>query len=164
MPLPKYQTWFYSFIVTYCGLSVLQAILNYSSFFLGCAVPGINASYGASAVLIYGANESPLAQPYALILCHFLSALSGVCITKLFSLMPNEAQFHFLCWLAASLSSAVTIMLMQVTETTHPRQVRQLCSQPRVTDTVWEMSWYYLPIVVLSSTWILAVAPVVNYI
>lgn len=75
---------------------------------------------GASAVLVYGAIESPLAQPRALLGGHFIASLIGVCITKLFSLVHNEQRFDELRWLAGSLSTATAIVVMQITETTHP--------------------------------------------
>lgn len=46
---------------------------------------------GASAVLCYEAIEAPLAQPRALIGGHFISALVGICITKLFGLLPSNS-------------------------------------------------------------------------
>ncbi|KJK68682.1 HPP family protein [Aspergillus parasiticus SU-1] len=162
-PLHKYLVHLWSFIGAFCGLCVVQAIFNYSQYFIGRGVPGLIASYGASAVLVYGAMESPLAQPRALIFGHFLSALVGLCITKLFSLMPSEEKFNSLRWLAASLSSAVAIVVMQITETTHP-PAGATALLPATDDAVWAMSWYYLPVVLLSSTMILAVALIINNI
>ncbi|KAE8340604.1 hypothetical protein BDV24DRAFT_133510 [Aspergillus arachidicola] len=162
-PPHKYLVYLWSFIGAFCGLCVVQAIFNYSQYFIGRGVPGLIASYGASAVLVYGAMESPLAQPRALIFGHFLSALVGLCITKLFSLMPSEEKFNSLRWLAASLSSAVAIVVMQITETTHP-PAGATALLPATNDAVWAMSWYYLPVVLLSSTMILAVALIINNI
>ncbi|KAJ5384196.1 HPP family protein [Penicillium concentricum] len=162
-PPSKYLVHFWSFIAAFCGLCVVQAIFNYSSYFIERGVPGIIASYGASAVLIYGAIESPLAQPRALIGGHFLSALVGICITKLFSLMPDEEKFNSLRWLAASLSSAVAIVVMQITNTTHP-PAGATALLPAVDEAVWALSWYYLPVVLLSSTMLLLMALIVNNI
>ncbi|KAJ5146288.1 HPP family protein [Penicillium bovifimosum] len=162
-PPPKYLVHFWSFIGAFCGLCVVQAIFNYSHYFISRGVPGLIASYGASAVLVYGAIESPLAQPRALIFGHFFSALTGICVTKLFSLMPDEEKFNSLRWLAASLSSAIAIVVMQITETTHP-PAGATALLPAVDEAVWAMSWYYLPVVLLSSAMILAVALVVNNI
>ncbi|KAJ6188036.1 hypothetical protein N7519_002944 [Penicillium mononematosum] len=162
-PPPKYLVHLWSFIAAFCGLSVVQAIFNYSSYFIERGVPGIIASYGASAVLVYGAIESPLAQPRALIGGHFLSALVGICVTKLFSLIPNEEKFNSLRWVAASLSSAVAVVVMQVTETTHP-PAGATALLPAVDEAVWALSWYYLPVVLLLSTMILAVALIMNNI
>lgn len=68
-------------------------------------------SFGASAVLIYGAVKSPLAQPRNLIGGHVLSAIIGVTFYKLF---PDQL------WLASSLSVATAIAVMHATKTLHP--------------------------------------------
>ncbi|TFK53335.1 hypothetical protein OE88DRAFT_1806318 [Heliocybe sulcata] len=117
---PNYVVWFWSFIGAFSGLCILQAVFNYSHYFLRRHVPGVIASYGASAVLVYGAIEAPLSQPRALIGGHFLSALTGIIITKLFSLMPNKARLDSLRWLAGALSTSTAIVVMQMTGTTHP--------------------------------------------
>jgi CBS-domain-containing membrane protein len=49
----------------------------------------------------------------------FIGSLVGVCITKLFLLLPQE-RFDELAWLAAALACATTIVLMQITKTAHP--------------------------------------------
>lgn len=160
-PLPQHLIWCWSFSAAFCGLCVLQSIFTYSHYFTGRSVPSIIASFGASAVLVYGAMESPLAQPRALILGQFLSALTGLCVTKLFSLIPNQETFNSLRWLAASLSTSLAVVVMQITQTTHP-PAGATALLPATDDAVWELSWYYLPVVLLSSTVILAVALVVN--
>ncbi|KAJ5272605.1 hypothetical protein N7478_007730 [Penicillium angulare] len=160
-PLPTYQVALWSFITSFCGLSVIQGLFNYSDYFLSRGVPGIIASYGASAVLVFGAIESPLAQPRALIFGHFFSALTGLCVTKLFSLMPDHARFESLRWLAASLSTAIAIVVMQLTGTTHP-PAGATALLPATNDEVWNLSWYYLPIVLLSSTLLMTCALLLN--
>ncbi|KAI0172834.1 HPP-domain-containing protein [Hypoxylon sp. FL1284] len=162
-PLPSPVNYFWSFITAFCGLLVLQAIFNYSEYFTSRHVPGIIASYGASAVLVYGMPQAPLAQPRALFGGHFLSALVGICITKLFSLMPSASQFESLRWLAASLSTAIAIVVMQVTDTTHP-PAGATALLPAVDMDVWNLSWYFLPVVLLSSTMIMVVALLLNNI
>lgn len=70
-------------------------------------------SFGASAVLVYGHTQSPLAQPRNVIGGHVLSALVGVtCVT----LIPSEE----LAWLSGALAVACSIVVMQVTRTLHP--------------------------------------------
>ena len=180
-PLPTYQVAGWSFLTAFCGLSVVQGLFNYSDYFIERHVPGIIASYvspptpripqndttnpddkqGASAVLCFGAIESPLAQPRALIFGHFFSALIGVCITKLFSLMPDQARFESLRWLAASLSTALAIVAMQLTGTTHP-PAGATALLPATNDEVWHLSWYYLPVVLLSSTLLMCCALLLN--
>ncbi|KAJ5919739.1 hypothetical protein N7454_009574 [Penicillium verhagenii] len=104
---------------------------------------------------------TPLAQPRALIFGHFFSALTGLCITKLFSLMPDQARFESLRWLAASLSTALAIVVMQLTGTTHP-PAGATALLPATNDEIWALSWYYLPVVLLSSTMLLACALLLN--
>lgn len=68
-------------------------------------------SFGASAVLIFGATNSPLAQPRNLIGGHLVSALVGVTIHKL---VPNEL------WLSSALAVSLSIVCMQISKTMHP--------------------------------------------
>ncbi|CAM0140094.1 unnamed protein product [Umbelopsis sp. WA50703] len=80
-------------------------------------VPMIIGSFGATAVLVYGAIESPLGQPRPCFGGHVISAIIGVCITRLFQLSP---YFDSLQWLAGALSMAVALVVMQLTGTVHP--------------------------------------------
>jgi CBS-domain-containing membrane protein len=68
-------------------------------------------SFGASAVLIYGAIKSPLAQPRNLIGGHIISAIIGVTCYKVF---PSQL------WLASALAVATAIAIMHATKTLHP--------------------------------------------
>lgn len=68
-------------------------------------------SLGASAVLVFGAVRSPLAQPRNVIGGHILSALVGVCMAQIFGVIP---------WLAGALAVATAIALMHLTKTLHP--------------------------------------------
>lgn len=71
----------------------------------------IIGSFGASAVLIYGAVKSPLAQPRNLVGGHVLSALIGVTF---------HAVFPDLMWVAAAGAVATAIAVMHATKTLHP--------------------------------------------
>lgn len=68
-------------------------------------------SFGASSVLIYGAIQSPLAQPRNLVGGHLVSAFMGVCIYKL---IPDPI------WISAPLAVSLSIVAMQMTKTLHP--------------------------------------------
>ena len=68
-------------------------------------------SFGASAVLIYGAIKSPLAQPRNLLGGHIFSAVIGVASYNIFS-------DHI--WLAAGVAVATAIAFMHATKTLHP--------------------------------------------
>ncbi|ESK93991.1 hpp family protein [Moniliophthora roreri MCA 2997] len=163
MKLPDYQVWAWTFIGAFCGISVLQAVFGYAHYFIKRGVPSIVASYGASAVLIYGAIDAPLAQPRALVGGHFLGALIGVCITKLFRLLPTEEAYLQYEWLCGSLACATAVVVMQITATTHPPAGATALLAATNTE-IRDMGWYYLPVVLLSSTLALAVALLINNI
>ncbi len=71
----------------------------------------IIGSFGASAVLVYAAIKSPLAQPRNLIGGHIISALVGVACYKLFG---------GTVWVAAGLGVSLAILAMLITRTLHP--------------------------------------------
>ncbi len=68
-------------------------------------------SFGATAVLVFGAVRSPLAQPRNVIGGHLLSAFAGVAAWKLLQADP---------WLAQAVAVATAIALMHATRTLHP--------------------------------------------
>jgi CBS-domain-containing membrane protein len=71
----------------------------------------IIGSFGASAVLIYGAIRSPLAQPRNFIGGHMISAVIGV---TAFKLLPAPL------WLTSAIAVATSIAIMHATKTLHP--------------------------------------------
>ncbi len=71
----------------------------------------IIGSFGASAVLIYGAIRSPLAQPRNLLGGHILSAIVGVAALQ----WPGGQP-----WLAATVAVSIAIAVMHLTKTLHP--------------------------------------------
>jgi len=68
-------------------------------------------SLGASAVLVYGAPRSPLAQPRNLVGGHMLSAAVGVLCFHLLGAYPGFAE---------AMAVASAIALMHLTRTLHP--------------------------------------------
>lgn len=68
-------------------------------------------SFAASAVLLFGAPKSPLAQPRNLLGGHALSALVGVSVRLA---LPEPL------WLCSALAVAAAIALMHLTRTLHP--------------------------------------------
>ena len=74
-------------------------------------MPRLIGSFGASAVLVYGVINSPLAQPRNLVGGHVLSAIIGVTVYRL---LPQKL------WLAGALAVALAIVGMQITKTLHP--------------------------------------------
>ena len=68
-------------------------------------------SFGATAVLVYGAIRSPLAQPRNVLGGHVISALIGVLSYQLVG---------DIVWLAAALAVSTSIAVMHMTKTLHP--------------------------------------------
>ena len=71
----------------------------------------IIGSFGASAVLVYGAVDSPLAQPRNLVGGHVVSAVIGV---TSYQLMSGNI------WLCAGVAVATAIAAMHASKTLHP--------------------------------------------
>lgn len=80
-------------------------------FVSGLPLMFLIGSFGASAVLIYGAVLSPLAQPRNLVGGHVLSALVGVAAWQFLGATP---------WLAGAAAVATAILVMHATRTLHP--------------------------------------------
>jgi len=116
----------------------------------------------ASAILIYGSIDRPLAQPRSLIGGHFIGALIGVSIAKLSQFIPPNVC-HDLQWLIASFAVSLTLVVMQFTHTLHP-PAGATALLAVVNPALLELSWYLLPVVLLSSTLALVVALLVNNI
>ncbi len=100
---------FWSWIGSFLGIAAVA--WTGQLFFQGYDLALMIGSFGASAVLLYGAVRSPLAQPRNLLGGHMLSALVGVICWKLLQEHP---------WLAQSAAVATAIALMHVTRTLHP--------------------------------------------
>jgi len=100
---------FLSWIGSFVGIASV-AFINFR-LLAGSDMVMIIGSFGASAVLIYGAVRSPLAQPRNLIGGHIVSAAIGVAAYKLLN-------GHL--WLAAPLAVATAIAVMHATKTLHP--------------------------------------------
>ena len=72
------------------------------------------ASFGASAVLVYAAPASPLAQPRNLVGGNIVSAICGVAMSKAFHSRPD------LIWLAGGLAVGLAVAFMGALGVTHP--------------------------------------------
>lgn len=99
----------WSWIGAFLGISGVTWVSHL--FFDGLDMSLMIGSFGASAVLVYGAVRSPLAQPRNLVGGHVLSAVIGVLCWKLMS--QN-------LWLAESVAVATSIAVMHATRTLHP--------------------------------------------
>lgn len=98
----RYALW--SFI---SGVAGILAIIEATTL---VGHPLLIGSFGASAVLLFGANDSPLAQPRNLVGGHLVSATVAVITVALMGSTP----------LAMALGVGLAIFVMNLTHTTHP--------------------------------------------
>lgn len=107
--LVDFREHFWAFVGSFVGLGLIAWMQSlYLTELENVFVIG---SFGATCVLLYGAIQSPLAQPRNLIGGHVLSALIGVTVYKL---VPD------VLWISAPLSVSLSIVVMQMTKTLHP--------------------------------------------
>ena len=99
----------WSWIGSFLGIAAVAAVNN--TIVDKTDLVMIIGSFGASAVLIYGAIRSPLAQPRNFIGGHMISAAIGVATYKL---LPAPL------WLTSAIAVATSIAIMHATKTLHP--------------------------------------------
>lgn len=112
----------------------------------------IIGSFGASAVLVYGAINSPLAQPRNLIGGHLLSAIVGVSVYKLF---PDYVI------LASALSVSISILIMQITLTLHPPGGATALIAVIGSENIHNLGYMYILVPVLSGSFILLIIAII---
>lgn len=99
------------FLAVFAGLGATLAItvLSYSDA-AASNTALLMAPFGATAVLVFGLPQSPLAQPFNVIFGHLITAFIGIFFSELFGVTPFS--------LALATGFAVSAMLL--TKTTHP--------------------------------------------
>lgn len=150
--LIDFREQFWSFLGAFVGIG---AIAFYQTHFLTREENiFLIGSFGASSVLVYGAIQSPLAQPRNLVGGHVISALVGVIMYKVF---PD------ILWLAAPLAVSFSIVLMQVTKTLHPPGGATALIAVIGTEKIKALGfWYVISPVLTGSLILLMVALVFN--
>lgn len=116
-------------------------------------------------MLCFDKIESPFAQPPALVGGHLVSGLVGIIISKILygSLTLEDGAHSDYTWVGASFATAFAILAMQLTRTTHP-PAGATALLPILDKTANKLSWYLLPVLLLSSSLLLVVALLVNNI
>ncbi len=147
-------------IGAFCGVAIIENVFLALPQLNGHAVPIVIASFGAAAILEYNTIESPLAQPRNLILGHFLSAVVGVGITKLFLLLP-AARFEDSRWVAGALAVGLASITMSFTKTIHPPAGATALLAASNLE-IQDLGWWLLPLVLLASMLMLVSALVIN--
>ena len=134
------------------GIGLLAVLGN--AHFGERELPLLIGSFGASAVLIYGAPRSPLAQPRNLLGGHVISALIGVLSWKL---------LHFAPGLAQAVAVATSIAVMHATRTLHPPGGATALIATLPATQIQSLGWGYVLVPALAGSLVLLlVALVVN--
>jgi len=105
----------------------MQSKESYIMFLVG--------SFGATAVLLYSAPSSPLAQPRAVLMGHFVSALAGVTVYKIMGNIP---------YFSAGVAVGLAIFLMERTNSTHPPGGATALVAIVGGDVVWKAGYWYV--------------------
>ncbi len=140
----------YSFIGSFMGIAIIAFIQSKTLadidnvFLIG--------SFGASSVLIFGAIQSPLAQPRNLVGGHVISAIIGVTIYKT---LPN------ILWITAPLAVSLSIVMMQITKTLHPPGGAAALIAIIGTDKIKQLGYWYVLTPVLTGTLILLIVALI---
>ncbi|MBF0273069.1 MAG: HPP family protein [Magnetococcales bacterium] len=154
-PVPPRVPWpevFWSWLGAFLGI-LLVAVLDHL-LLQGSDWMLMLGSFGASAVLLYGAPASPLAQPRNLLLGHFLSALVGVSVAQT---LPD------LVWLAAPLAVSLAIGVMHLARCLHPPGGATALIAVIGSGQIHALGfWYALVPVLVGASLMLVVALVVN--
>lgn len=146
------QEVFRSWVGAFIGISAVAGLNDLCQDQTDCLM--LIGSFGASAVLVYGAIHSPLAQPRNLLGGHVLSALVGVAAYQLVPHFPS---------LAAALAVASAIAAMHLTATLHPPGGATALIAVIGGDRIHEMGYLYaLAPVGVGAVILLVVALIVN--
>ena len=91
------------------GAAIAIAILSYLELMIE-DIALLMAPFGATAVLVFGLPESPLAQPKNVILGHLLTAFIGVFFVQIVGVSP----------FTLAIATGLGVSAMLLTKTTHP--------------------------------------------
>ena len=139
---PRSQFW--SFAGAFLGIGIIA--LFQAQFFTKIENVFLIGSFGASSVLIFGAIQSPLAQPRNFFGGQLIAAFLGVTIAKF---VPD------IIWLTAPLAVAGSILAMQLTKTLHPPGGATALIAIIGTEKIKALGYWYVLFPVLSGTTIL---------
>jgi CBS domain-containing membrane protein len=145
-----------SFISSFCGMLVVAGISSVSTD-RSVDAPLLISSFGATAVLLYAAPQSRLAQPRNLIVGHTISALVGVSMAKAFEHTSENVQ-----WLSWPLSTSLAILAMEVTNSLHPPGGATALLATIGTDQIKDLGFMYVLFPVLVGALIMLVVALVT--
>ena len=152
-PRPPLATALLSLVGGFLGIAAIgvidQIVLDDTDLAL------VIGAFGATAVLVFGAPGSPLAQPWNVLVGHLISAAIGVAAYQVFGAG----------WLAAALAVSLAIFAMQMTRSLHPPGGASALIAVAGSQTVHDLGFLYPLFPVAAGAMVLiAVALVVNNI
>lgn len=144
---------FWTFIGSVIGIGSIGFLQSYASKLPSSDQVFLIGSFGASAVLVYGATNSPLAQPRNLIGGHLVCAIIGVTVWKL----VGSEEF---LWVSSALAVSFSIVAMQITKTLHPPGGATALIANIGSAKIKELGYFYVLNPVLSGVFILFVVAI----
>lgn len=142
-------SWLGAFLAIYL-ISILHTYLDINTINSSFLV----ASFGASAVLVYGAPQAEFAQPRNLVGGHIISAFIGISVYKY---LPLDVS------LLSALAVSLSIVAMHYTSTLHPPGGAMALIAVIGGDSIQELGYeYILSPIGLGSLILLVVALLVN--
>lgn len=165
----RYEVWLFAWFGAFTSVLLIEAIMSTSTAFRDVYhAPMIITSFGASAVLVFGVIESPLSQPRNLVLGHFVCALIGTAITRLWVLNPayrghleSSTSFYAPSFVNGGLSMSFSLLGMLVIGAVHPPGGATGLGAA-IDPQIITLSWRYLPVVLTSALIMLGWALIIN--
>lgn len=139
----------------WCGSTIAMTLIGLMHYFIVAdmlSAPLLIGSFGASAVLCFGATSSPLAQPRNLVGGHVISALVGVTVCQF---IGAESV------LSVSLAVPLAIAAMLMTGTLHPPGGATALTAVTGGQAIYSLGYGYVLIPCLLGTVILLVTALV---
>ena len=133
IPRPPAKQMLRSLVGAFFGISAIAVV---AQFFLNDAdLTLVIGAFGATAVLVYGAPSSPLAQPYNVLIGHIISAVIGVSVYQII----GETN-----WLSAALAVSLAIVAMQATRSVHPPGGASALIAVVASPEIHDLGYYYV--------------------
>jgi len=166
LPPPKASWKEITWAIAGSGVALLLISLLHVRYLAATGLPLIIAPFGASAVLVFGAFRSPLAQPRNVIGGQAFSAVVGVTVYQL----QQQAQLHQLIGggyevVSIALAVSLAIGLMHMTGTLHPPGGATAFIAVAGGESIHSLGyWYVLSPCLVGSVLMVLIALVVNNI
>ncbi|OAD76770.1 hypothetical protein PHYBLDRAFT_101272, partial [Phycomyces blakesleeanus NRRL 1555(-)] len=165
--LKLWRNCIWSFLGAWLSIGLLEIMFMYAPLFRAHKTPFIIGSYGAATTLLYGAYTSPTVQPPNVIFGHLIGSFIGVATSKLFTQTATHwssaGQQQALVWVSGASAMALSLVAMEVTNTVHP-PAGAAALIACVDKNVIAIGWYYIGVIMLSSTIILVISCLINNI